>query len=336
MKQKKRVMFIYILLIIMILSLTGCTAFKRKGDEDEKNTYDVHTGSVGLDLRFVKDNPPTDIFSNQDLQFMIEVRNKGTHSITGAQEAFLYLTGFDTSLIPMPFTSDDIYNCANGPLEGKSLFNPEGGYAICDEFSTTGGMVLGKIDEYKPTIVATACYKYFTDASIPICVDPDPTKIMENEACQVKDVAALGGQGAPVAVSGVSVDSFQGSTLVKIKLKNVGTGRVVDRDAVRSSGISPTTGNCPFELKYQGLDKVHYNSNDIRLGTEIIPEGGNCQPASPITLIDGEGVLYCKFYFDGSNTAAFSTALNIRLEYGYMDSIKKDVRIINTDLTKMS
>lgn len=330
-------MFMYLLLIIMIISLTGCTAFKRKGNEDDKRTYDVHTGSVGLDLRFVKDNPPANIFSDQDLQFMIEVRNKGTEPIRTPDDGILYLSGFDPILIPLFTTSSDIFSCLNnGQLEGKSLFNPEGGYSICDKFYTTGGMVLGKIDEYKPTIVATACYKYATDASISLCVDPDPTKIMENEACKVKDVATTGGQGAPVAVTGISVDSFQGSTLVKIKIKNVGTGRVVDVGSVRrSSGVSPITGTCPFELKYQGLDKVHYYYDDIRLGTLITPMSP-CQPASPLTLVDGEGIIYCKFYLGEGNTAAFTTALNVRLEYGYMDSIKKDIRIINTELTRMS
>ncbi|MFC1755445.1 hypothetical protein ACFL96_18990, partial [Thermoproteota archaeon] len=104
--------------------------------------------------------------------------------------------------------------------------------------------------------------------------------------------------------------------IFRIHISNVGGGQVFDKGNMQ---------NCPFELQYGDLDKVYLE--EATLGTGLRPT--ECKPSSPIRLVNGQATLFCKF--PQPTGPAFQTPLNIRLVYGYKNSISKQIEVQNLE-----
>ncbi|MBW2977254.1 hypothetical protein KY331_00255 [Candidatus Woesearchaeota archaeon] len=303
-----------ILLLISMLFLTSCKV-RRPGEPEERQPEEIYKGTKGVDISFVKGLPPSKIYDTSTLTLIAELRNQGTADVTG--KCFLHLSGFDDKIVQIMQKSK-----ACGLLEGKSVLNPEGGFDT-QEFTTDRIWMPEGTDSYKPKFVITACYDYETTANPLVCIDPNLYSIQPVEqACQVKDVMTAGGQGAPVGVTRVDVDMMKNKVLFKIHITNQGKGQVL-RTGLSKTGYGPNS--CPFNLDYDDLNIVDY---DVSMrGASLI----KCSPelaGSRVRLVDNKATVFCTFAISGEY--AFTTPLNIRLNYAYMDSISKDVEILRT------
>jgi hypothetical protein len=297
-----------------MLVFTSCK-IKRPGDLDERAPEDIYKGTKGIELNFIKDFPPPKIYDTSVLSLITEVRNQGTADATG--KCFLHLSGFDDRIVQI---FNKVQPC--GMVEGKSPLNPEGGFDTI-EFTTDRVWLPEGTDSYKPKFVLTACYDYETISNPVVCIDPNLYSVQPVEqACRVQDVATAGGQGAPVGVTRVDVDMMKNKALFKIHIANQGGGKVL-RSGIAKTGYGPNS--CPFNLDYNDLNIVEYDV-DMR-GASLI----KCSPelAGPrVRLVNDKATIYCTFSIAGQY--AFTTPLNIRLNYGYMDSVSKDVEILRT------
>ncbi|MBI2582328.1 hypothetical protein HYV87_04360 [Candidatus Woesearchaeota archaeon] len=100
------------------------------------------------------------------------------------------------------------------------------------------------------------------------------------------------------------------------RLQNLGGGRV----------LSPFANiqNCgQASLEYRDLDQVGYNV-EMTGGGKI-----NCKPNDGfVRLVNNQGKIICSFNIPGA--AAFETLLLVDLDYGYIESQQKSIKIIKT------
>lgn len=299
-----------IITIISLIVLTSCTLTGR-----EAPATNYRTGSTALQMMFVPGNPPEQIFDNEaNLMISLELTNTGAETL-GSPGDRIYLSGFDPKIVTgIPSTGNPIPS-----LQGKGLYRPEIGDMGYVTFNS--GLTPLKTDKFPFTLLATACYRYKTIATAMVCIDPDPFSVgTRDKACTPQDLA-LGTQGAPIAVSTVEVEPAKGKTRFVITIANVGNGEVFKEDATSMAKCSPhsTEG-----LKYDTIDYIRVTS--VQVSDQTI----SCQPltdGSYLRLNNGQAKLYCEYAPRSSST--FTTPLIIQLDYGYKNTITKQMEIIN-------
>jgi len=275
----------------------------------------VKTGMQGVEINTLPNYPPaTPIYDLNELQAIVEVKNKGNHNLE-PQDCFIVVTGFDPNIIRGGFTS--ARSCAENVnvLEGKSVYNLEGGVNQI-EFRSPNVELDPSVFDYNPTLNFQACYNYHTTASPEVCVDPLFYQIASEQiACNWRQgVNVGGGQGAPVGVSYVRAEMVGGRAIFDINVQNFGIGRV----------LSPFTDlqTCELNLQFTDFDRVAY-------AVEMGGVPGDCKPRDGfVRLYNNQGKITCSFDIFGSS--AYVTPLLIDMDYNYVQSFKKNVKIIRT------
>lgn len=291
--MNKKILLV-ILLVIVSFSF-GCSSNNSTGYTN------FRTGSTGLSLRFLPYSPPLTIYDNENVDFIIEISNKGAHDINMGK---LFLSGFDRNIINIyenyhPFES----------IEGKSEYNSQGEKLIVDRYAGTKISLPYGVEEHSSPIEAIACYEYQTIASFPICIDANP-RVSKHDGCFASDVSGSS-QGGPISVSHIDVESGTGKMRFVITLKNVGQGDLIDYNS------------CPFGYKYNEMNNIKSYSVDIS-GVTL-----ECQPDNNNIKMDdmGQARIYCKAGNLNENQAAYLTPITIKLNYDYKDSTSTSVRI---------
>jgi len=229
-------------------------------------------------------------------------------------------------------------------LPAASEVNPLGGFATA-EFD--GEIVADKItvDQYTPTILATVCYPYATKASPTVCIDPFPFDDRQEKVCNI-GTQTLSSQGAPVQVTKIEQEASTKKIQFKIHIKNVGGGDVIQTGNSKNleGGTLPTLDRCsPLGnglLDRKDFDRVQLNKVQIGSVDLLKDAQGNfrnpklCSPFADgsddiIRLFDGVGFVICTLTVDdlGSIQSAYTTPLNIELEYNYRSTISKQIEI---------
>ncbi|HIH10999.1 TPA: hypothetical protein HA241_02330 [Candidatus Woesearchaeota archaeon] len=322
MKKRVGVLSSLVVVLFLLLLLTSCTSRAPAGDRPQDIAAAlkaVQTGTQGVVLSVLPNYPPPLLYDQNEFLSLVEVRNRGNFDLD-AQSCFVQMIGFDPNIITG--TANVPHSCAEniGTLEGKNVYNTEGGSNEVEFFSSNVNLPDG-VFEYKPTLTFLACYNYRTRAAAAVCVDPQLYQISsEQRTCTPKDVSLAGGQGAPVGVSYVGVDMVTGRgqsrAIFEINIVNQGGGKVLSPTAdIRSCA---TTG-----LQFNDLDRVQYN---VQLsGGSLV----SCKPLDGLVrLHNNQGKVVCTFDVTGST--AFETPLLVELDYGYIDSIQKQINIIKT------
>ena len=287
--------------VILIIALSGCTRLPGRAT-DTSNIKDYRVGSDGIVLQFLPGSPPPTLFRNDRLNLVVEYTNKGAFDVQGG---YLYVSGYDKQYITF------LNEWAIIDAKGKNEYNPLGDLSEVYTFEDDAVNLPYGVDRYSPDFIVTACYKYKTQASTDICIDPDPYNVQPKvKTCSVRDVS-LGSQGAPVAVTSVDETVSRDRVQFKIFISNVGGGDVISNDAPIS--------NCHTSLVTEDIDKV-----DIRawFSDRML----SCQP-DPVRLRSGSGTAVC--YYEGSlGEEAYETVLHVELDYGYRSSIQTTSQIL--------
>ena len=302
-------------LILFMLVFSSCAGIPGRRKEPEVG-YKV--GSQGLVMNFLPNYPRPQLYDDQPLDVMIELRNRGSFEI-GFPGDNIYLSGFDTNII----TQIPKMGVPISKLEGIGPYNPEGGYDTVEFNGVIYPLKAKNIDSYPATILATACYHYRTVASDNICLDPQPfTATAERDVC-VPGTVGFGTQGAPIAVSTVEVDPAPGTSRFKIHISNVGGGTVFKYGGDYLAKCSPysSTG-----LQFNEIDNLRLTKVEVA-GKVITP---SCKPVDndgSIRLTSGNAVVFCEIVGLGSGPA-YTTPLTVELDYGYRNTLSKSVEIL--------
>jgi hypothetical protein len=291
------------LFLIIVFVVTSCNT-----DTSSSGTAaDWRSGSQGLLMNFVADNPPSEILSGQEVSVMVDVTNKGATDIDAGNIEF-YLTGFDPNILDLRQVAEPRY-----PLYGKSAFNPEGSLTQYVRWTASANVPSG-IDSFGQQITITACYNYETVASPEICVDPQKFAYTATSKCpfNIKDLGK-GGQGGPIVVNSIEQKTTSDRIFLEIHLENKG------------GGTSFTTGisNCHTNLQLSDVDTVNVRS------VHMPNKQFSCRPANPVRLTNGKGFVVCEAGLSGSTY--FVTPLIVELQYNYRKAVTRSVNIVNIE-----
>jgi hypothetical protein len=315
--MKKGLMLVVLLFTVLVLA--GCGERIAQGDEPldtEAALRLVQTGTQGVEIELQTNLPPSLVYDDSELIALVEVHNRGNYNLD-AHECFVQITGFDPNIIRGDFGRAASCTENYGVLEGKNVYNVEGSTNQI-EFRAPSVTLPNGVFEYEPKLNYLACYQYHTIANPEVCVDPLFYQVTaEQKACTPTNVPMAGGQGAPVGISYVGVDMVGSKAVFEINVKNFNpAGRVLSPYAdVRACGQA--------SLNYQDLDRVGYNVQLTGAGYV------DCKPTDGLVrLVNDQGKIVCTFDIPGS--AAYTTPLLIDLDYGFIDSFSKPVKIVQT------
>ena len=291
-----------VLCSVLVLVASACTYTTKKPE----TIGETHQGTQGIYFDFLPNYPPSIIYTSGDdsgTNVVLEVKNLGS---IDAGSVYFYLSGFDPNIFQV---GNPLF--VLGTIEGKSTTNPEGGYSQVQfpNYGTIRIRMPADIDVYPANLQATACYDYRTKASLPVCVDPDPYSAITQKSCIPHGASVTGGQGAPVSISSVEQESIKGKVIFKIRISNVGGGQVFEKGRY---------SQCT-QLSYDLFNKIYYPA--FKLGGAA----GRCTPDSPVRLVNNQALITCVFNVAGN--LAYTTTLDVDLEYGYMTSKQRNIQI---------
>jgi len=217
-------------------------------------------------------------------------------------------------------------------LDGRELSSPEGTSQII-EFKAQA-LELDELSvQHTSPVILTTCYAYTTEVAEDICIDPDPTSDRD-KACTMNDIT-LKDQGAPVAVTKIEpriIPSTENSRLqFLIYIENKGDGRIIGSDMIDSACTASKMRN--EDWNRVKLAEFSFQNTDYRY---VYGQTGNtivCD-TNPLRLKGEADYIKCTFDDDADisqTTPAFTTQVNIKLDYGYLKSITKNVIIEQVD-----
>ncbi|MBS3139957.1 hypothetical protein J4479_03055 [Candidatus Woesearchaeota archaeon] len=309
-----------LLIIIASLCILLISCQRVPGGEREQDTaaalQQVKTGTKGVELSLVPNYPPATIYDQNELIALLEIKNQGNHNLEPG-DCFVKVTGFDPSILRGGL--DLLRPCEENieTLEGKTVYNLDGGFNQV-EFKASNIALPHGIFDYQPNLNFLVCYNYQIIASPQVCIDPLLYQVSSlQKACNYrKSVAVGGGQGGPVGISRVGVDMVGNRAIFDITVANLGSGTVLSPVSDLQGCGDATT------VSRQDFDKVAYT---VRLADAT----GTCNPRDGmVRLSNGRGKIICSF--DVPGTTAYETPLLVDLNYNYMNSISKQVRVIKT------
>lgn len=323
---------LFIALLLSVFLLAGCTG----SSSSREDLPDVQVGTKGLEMKFLKNSPPEEVFEDSNFPVIFQVDNLGAHSVTEDQEVLLSL-GVErdyTSKVELETNSrvhaGETDNEARFPLEGKSIANPKGGREIVS-YTIEAGRIDPQSERHGSTVLATLCYPYETELSANVCVDTDPNNIRPVEkGCEVEDLSLSGGQGAPVAITKVEVrmlprDDDQVSPEFLIHVANRGGGEVTKHGSYAEFCRDAGSG-----INYRDLNAILVGAFLSGVELECSTRHDDLD-GEYIRLLNKEDVVRCVLK-DGipENRDAYTAPLNVRLTYGYTQSISEQYTILRS------
>jgi len=288
-----------ILLMVLVLFLTSCVDNNSSG-----TTSSWRTGTEGIVMSFLPDNPPSEILSRGNVNVVLKYSNKGAFET----QPMFYLRGYDPNILP--FKNQDK---SGEKIEGKSEFNSFGSQDYFAEWQTGINMgSFGNVDSFDQSLSITACYYYETVASPTICIDPGRYDYSSASQCDF-DIRGLGSsQGGPIAITSVKQKSTDTELFLEIDFANKGKG----------NPYITSSKNC-LNLRYDEIDVI--NLVEVRLGSQPFTE---CKPTK-LRLVNGKATAVCNMPLRKTDLF-YTSPLDIRVSYNYRESTsKKDITIVN-------
>jgi hypothetical protein len=324
-----------LLLILLLLSgtflLSGCTGLGADKDKKALTLEDIRKGTDGLVVNFLEKSPPAEMYESTGektpISIGLEITNAGAYDA----EAYFDLKindkinlktddeRFDepqTTFDSADFSEDT--RSSNNPtwfatdkftIPGKTLADPRGGFMFL-RFPATVGTLAKGFEYYNARLTASVCYSYKTIATPTICIDPNEFQTT-TKACESKEIN-LNSQGAPLAVKKVTPISQKTDggvrVIIEVQVANMGGGTVFygEKDA-------------SIDSVCKGAEITNSFSYSVKLNDE------ECKAEKAGILADRTGIFRCTFDFEQSE--AFSTPIEIELDYGYQKSFSRSVNI---------
>ncbi len=260
----------------------------------------IYTGTSALELSFAPTST-RNIFMCQQADLFVNFRNTGAFEIRNGVYSFILE---DQVLRPVGEKQRKF------SLEGKSEFNPPGGFDQIG-FKVQSVGLPEQLEVYSSPVLLQACYAYKTFASLPVCVDPDVQNINPRKACRAEVATTAGGQGAPVAVARVEPLMVPAGDQVRpvfvVYLQHVGSGLVVMEENVEAV--------CKAEAKADVL--LSY----VNINAELQGVPLNCRPVPVRLEANKESRVVCESdLLFGPAAGTFSTVLSVELSYGYVSN----------------
>ena len=306
--------------IILLICITSCT-FTGKNDEDLDIEKNIYKGTRGVSMDFFENNFPDEIFENEELNLAIKIENKGAYDVKNAK----ILVSVEKEFMNF-FNGDHVYETlfqGRPFLQGKTYYSDFNDFHI--EELRLKVKELDDLSEYHDSfILSTFCYDYKGIAIADVCIDTDPhdVKVTEKVCSEIDSISLSEGQGGPVIIDRIDTRMLvQGDTIkpqFKIYITNKGKGTVISSgksdEVCNKESIGFDTYNT---LKITELEFSNHNLNNFE-----------CLP-SDLVLLNNEDFITCTYKGTDitKNSPTYLTPLKVAFEYGYTESISKEIKI---------
>lgn len=321
MAKRGKILIITLCALLLVFSVAGCN---KTGEKTDGTNF--VGGPDGLVMSFVPNYPPGKIIltsTNEPISIIVEVKNKGTYPPQGDKfsNGAIHLSGFDTSIISITSSK----SIPEMDLPAVSNINPGGTDIAQFDGNINSNSIV--VDNYNPTILVTACYPYVTKAVSTVCIDPEPFDTKREKVCSTGN-QNLPNQGAPIAVTRIEQESARGKIYFKIAIKNVGRGDVLWGTADGVAVVNRCNPNQGTKLERKEFDRVKLKK--VKMGDS--DRTTNCAPfidgtPNRIGLFNGEGFVICSYDVPSTVQSAYTTPIDIELEYVYRSTISMPIQI---------
>src|SRR3989338_1454621 len=313
-------------LCIFLLFLTGCGAFS--GSSNTIQAPEVHKGSEGLSIQFMQNAPPQSVYEETNFPLLLTLQNKGATDITEGW----FTIGVEQSNMELRGEAVQSFS-----LLGRTASDNYGEQKIVELRGHTKKLPINT-QRLESVLSVTACYAYSTDASADVCIDTDLYGLAKyQKACQMRNIAMSGGQGAPVGVSKVDIEIVPGeeqNTVIPqftIYLENMGTGQTLVPEAVATACSSRSIKSEQYNIMKVEASLFEYELDCNPKLKEVLNDPtlqqGN-EKAGYKKLMQKKGSVTCTLQ-EGISKArgTYTSPLMVHLEYGYADTISKRIEI---------
>ncbi len=320
----------WILMLVMVLMLTSC----RGGSMENYNPYE---GQNGLVPEFASNAPPDAVYENTPFPVKLGVHNMGAANVH--YDDLLITFSGDPLYINIPVEVQQYEPTIHDPeselIRGRSLGWPDGEkkiFSVPAFYSFFVKPVYGTRQKPETDLAASICYKYNTLATSDVCIDTNVYYANEREQpCVQQDVSFSNGQGAPITVTDIEVQSFPvvdnllGTESIRphftIHFRDVGDGRL----------IGPASLPMDTACFLKGIPSEQINT--VKLDAWLLGTKLECQPGELIKMFDGEGVARCTVPSNNLNDPIYASKQNfqsvliVNLTYMYKTATTKTLEV---------
>ncbi len=295
----------HLILLFILIILVSCTQY----DSRQAPTKPINVGTKALEIQFLDNAPPNEVSQKEQFEVGVKLNNIGATSIN---------RGFYSLNYPSQWLRiDDASGVFN--VKGKDLVPPQGDVREAIFRAASKELASQQDVSDRLELTLTACFPYSTKAGIPVCIDADQTKKDSTKVCQVKPQSLGGGQGGPIAITKVEPrmqPTKYGDKIIPkftLTLQNLGKGFVISEES--------TNVYCGGRT----VDKENFGVINARvsLGDDEL----TCS-TDQVRLTLDEANLVCELPTGiDKRLGTYSSFLDIELNYGYVQTATKGVRV---------
>jgi hypothetical protein len=301
---------LFLTLCCLLLVLAGCSSGGGSATVEVRD--DFRTGSQGLQLEFVRNIPPDEVFENSLITIGVNLHNKGAYDIDGG----LLVLNYDNDYISL-----DSADSLRFDLEGKSQYTRDGEERPFFFEGSTNNLDQESQRREIP-LSATACYHYASILSENVCLTLpyDTSQEKGLETCQSKPSLSFSGQGAPVRISKVDVSVFASeltqSTKVAFDITFTHSGKgLLAPEQTYDSICTSRSGSA--------------NVDEITLVSALLSDTIMSCNKQSFSLKENSAKIRCTAEGISSYLLPYEAPLFIELAYGYVETMATSISLVN-------
>lgn len=305
--------YLIVFLIIGMFFASGVAGCPKTGEEG--TTEGVFAGGTnGLNIAFVENEPPAEVFNKEPFYISLELTNEGEYAIP-ANKVIATLAGLNAEAFGLKSLSRTL----NIGLEGKQ----KTGVGIIEGLTETLSFdeLKHKYElstDFTTNVFVDVCYQYQTKGASKLCLKQKTNEINKDDACSITNSNInIDNSGAPVQIKNLK-QVPSGSNLVKLTftIENVGKGEIYPPDAF--------TSLCKTELGSLGKLKVEVSTKS---GIPIKCGRLDNRDKGVIKLSGTSTTIVCDIDAYRVQSSAFEEPLDIKVTYFYKEGLGTKITV---------
>ncbi|MFH1592102.1 MAG: hypothetical protein ABIB47_01910 [Candidatus Woesearchaeota archaeon] len=304
-------------LVILTIFAYGCTT----GDDDLAKGPFVG-GTNGLDFGFVADEPPNEVFANdEEFDIAIFVENVGEFDIP-ERKVIATLGGLDTRDLGLSGPNKVLEVGLNGKTKSDSeVFSGDE-----DEIIYEGALYETKYDlvaDFSTKVRADICYLYQTKSTTKACLKKKASQRDASDFCLVNnDNVKVENSGAPVQIRDVRTRS-SGTSQVTLTfiVENVGSGKVYPPNTFTNECVRKDSDEDRLDVEVRSASGRHTITCSALGGNE-----GEVRLSN-----DGKKQIRCSISTGNAPDTPVEEAINILVDYFYRGAISTPITIKSSE-----
>lgn len=301
-----------LLIFIIALFVVSCT----KPQATSSNRF--IGGDKGLEISFIKDEPPEIVSDNNQDEFDIGIalKNVGEEDIESGN-IIITLNGIEKdafSLSSLSAKNLDVMAGKHKLTQGNRVIPGEEGEITFQKLRYKEQLPA----ELDIELRADVCYEYGTKSLVDMCLKKEPNKRRTNDICEItQESIPVDNSAAPVRVTNFAQRAGSSDKIkFTFDIEKTGSGDVFESGAFSDKC---TTNN-------DKLDRINVDVRFIGSGASVSCNIEGSKNTGITKLISGKRTVRCEA--SGiSQDIAFRKPLQIKLDYIFKDSVSKTFTI---------